>query len=287
MSMRCWSGPRPLLADSDRPQSLRAACIGALSASDLGDKCSLTRQAHRLWRARTLSRYRSSDLPVPLRPGRPDTPVLVPPNKVPRRSLESERGRIAMIHALAHIELNAIDLALDIVARFADKDVPPSFFDGWMGVADDEARHYGLLQDRLAQLGSHYGALPAHDGLWEAATDTAENLHARLAIVPLVLEARGLDVTPSLLEKLGRIGDHETASILSIIYEDEKTHVAVGAKWFRFLCARNHQDPAAAFQALVRRHFRGDMKPPFNDLARASAGLTPSFYRSLTSASRS
>lgn len=236
---------------------------------------------------RSLSRWRSSDPAVPTRPGRPRKPDLVAPNKVPRRSVESERGRIAMIHALAHIELNAIDLALDIVARFADQDVPRSFFDGWMGVADDEARHFGLLQERLARFGSHYGALPAHDGLWEAATDTAGDLHARLAIVPLVLEARGLDVTPSLLAKLYAVGDDETAAILSVIYEDEKTHVAVGAKWFRFLCARQRRDPAAAFQTLVRRHFRGDMKPPFNDLARSAAGLTPGFYRTLASGSRS
>jgi uncharacterized ferritin-like protein (DUF455 family) len=187
-----------------------------------------------------------------------------------------------MIHALAHIELNAIDLALDIVARFCGQPVPRSFFDGWMTVAMEEAKHFGLLSKRLRDLGSHYGAMPAHDGLWQAVEVTAHDLAARLAIVPLILEARGLDVTPSLLAKLGEAGDSETAAILEIIYNDEKKHVAIGAKWFRFLCARQRVDPAQRFQELVRACFRGDVKPPFNDRARAEAGLTPTFYRSLS-----
>jgi uncharacterized ferritin-like protein (DUF455 family) len=201
---------------------------------------------------------------------------------VPKRSVHTLEGRIAMIHALAHIELNAIDLALDIVARFCGQPVPRSFFDGWMTVAMEEAKHFGLLSKRLRDLGSHYGAMPAHDGLWQAVEVTAHDLAARLAIVPLILEARGLDVTPSLLAKLGEAGDSETAAILEIIYNDEKKHVAIGAKWFRFLCARQRVDPAQRFQELVRACFRGDVKPPFNDRARAEAGLTPTFYRSLS-----
>jgi uncharacterized ferritin-like protein (DUF455 family) len=151
-----------------------------------------------------------------------------------------------------------------------------------MMVAMDEAKHFGLLSRRLASLGSHYGALPAHDGLWQAVEVTAHDLGARLAVVPLILEARGLDVTPSLLEKLEATGDGETAAILSIIYHDEKKHVAVGAKWFRFLCAREGRNPADRFQDLVRQCFRGEVKPPFNDRARAEAGLTPTFYRALS-----
>ena len=208
--------------------------------------------------------------------------MLVSPRTVKRRSVHTETGRIALIHALAHIELNAIDLALDIVARFASERVPRSFFDGWMTVALEEAKHFRLLSRRLESLGSHYGALPAHDGLWQAVEATAHDLGARLAVVPLILEARGLDVTPSLLEKLLEVGDADTAAILEIIYRDEKKHVAIGAKWFRFLCAREGRNPAQRFQELVRASFRGDVKAPFNDRARAEAGLTPTFYRSLS-----
>jgi uncharacterized ferritin-like protein (DUF455 family) len=142
-----------------------------------------------------------------------------------------------------------------------------------------------MVRQRLRELDADYGDLPAHDGLWEAAHSTRNSLTARLAVVPLILEARGLDVTPSMRDKLRELGDEESAAIFSVIYEDEKGHVAIGAKWFRFLCARERRDPAAAFQELVRTNFRGGLKPPFNDLARAAAGLTPSFYRALSSIS--
>ena len=266
--------------------SLRQGCIDALSEADIVEKRSKVRDLHAAWRARQLSLHAPSDRAVPDRPGRPVKPELVHPSRVKKRNLRQEAGRIALLHALAHIELNAIDLAIDIVARFADQPVPRSFFDGWMGVADDEARHFGLLSVRLGEMGARYGDLPAHDGLWEAATTTRNSLSARLAIVPLVLEARGLDVTPSLIDQLRVIGDERSAAILSVIYEDEKTHVAVGAKWFRFFCARHGTRPDVEFQKLVRQNFRGDMKPPFNDAARAAAGLTPSFYRAITASSR-
>lgn len=265
--------------------TLRGLAIEALAASHLDEKRRLTRTAGERWTARTLGLGSLSDPPLPSRPGRPAAPELVRPRHVPRRSVHTLDGRIAMIHALAHIELNAIDLALDIVARFCGEPVPRSFFDGWMMVATDEARHFGLLSRRLEQLGSWYGAMPAHDGLWQAVEATSDDLAARLAIVPLILEARGLDVTPSLLQKLVEVGDTETAAILEVIYNDEKRHVAVGAKWFRFLCARQRVDPARRFQELVRQCFRGEIKAPFNDRARAEAGLTPTFYRSLSALS--
>ncbi|MEO1701906.1 MAG: ferritin-like domain-containing protein [Pseudomonadota bacterium] len=269
------------------PNSLRRAAIAALCADDLDDKVCLTRQAKSDWQAQKLSLRDPRDPAIPEYPGRPQKPDLVAPTEVKKRALKSEKGRIALLHALAHIELNAIDLALDIVARFATEPVPRSFFDGWMGVADDEARHFTMLRARLNEMGAAYGDLPAHNGLWEAARETSEALHARLAIVPLVLEARGLDVTQPMVEQLKNVGDPKSADILNIIYEDEKTHVAVGAKWFRFYCLRSGDKPAEAFQALVQRHFRGPLKPPFNELARAAAGVTPSFYRSLTASSRS
>jgi uncharacterized ferritin-like protein (DUF455 family) len=266
-------------------KSLRDAAVQAIRASDLDVKTSHAQQAATLWYGRSLSLRHPGDAAVPDRPGRPAKPQLVPPTQVKRRSLGSVKGRVAMLHALAHIELNAVDLALDIVARFASEPVPRSFFDGWMQVAFEEAKHFNLVRGRLKALGADYGDLPAHDGLWQAAHDTRNDLTARLAVVPLILEARGLDVTPSLQEKMRETGDLESAEVLDIIYNDEKGHVAIGAKWFRFLCARERKDPAAAFQSLVRLNFRGPLKAPFNDVARAEAGLTPSFYRSLTSIS--
>lgn len=263
--------------------SLRGGAIEAIRAADLHIKTELAQEAARRWQARTLSLRSPLDRPVPLRPGRPDKPALTPPTQVKRRSLGSLKGRIALLHAIAHIELNAVDLALDIVARFATEPVPHSFFDGWMQVAFEEAKHFRMVRQRLNDLGADYGDLPAHDGLWQAAHDTRNDLTARLAVVPLILEARGLDVTPALQSKMRETGDQESAAVLDVIYEDEKGHVAVGAKWFRFLCARQKKDPAQTFQALVRANFRGPLKAPFNDIARAEAGLTPSFYRSMTS----
>jgi uncharacterized ferritin-like protein (DUF455 family) len=264
-------------------RSLRDGAVRAIRAADVDIKTLLTQETARRWNARTLSLRSPLDTPVPDRPGRPEKPELIPPRQMPKRALTTDRGRIALLHAIAHIELNAVDLALDIVARFATEPVPNSFFDGWMKVAFEEAKHFCMVRDRLRQLGADYGDLPAHDGLWQAAHDTRNDLTARLAVVPLILEARGLDVTPALQAKMREAGDLESAAVLDVIYEDEKGHVAVGAKWFRFLCARQKKDPAAAFQALVRANFRGPLKAPFNDIARAEAGLTPSFYRSMTS----
>lgn len=262
--------------------SLRGAAVEAISAADLSVKTELAQEAARRWQRRALSLRSPLDRPVPLRPGRPEKPVLTPPTQVKKRSLGSLNGRIALLHSIAHIELNAVDLALDIVARFASESVPNSFFDGWMKVAFEEAKHFRMVRQRLNDLGADYGDLPAHDGLWQAAHDTRNDLTARLAVVPLILEARGLDVTPALQARMRETGDFETAAVLDVIYEDEKGHVAVGAKWFRFLCAREKKDPAATFQQLVRANFRGPLKAPFNDIARAEAGLTPSFYRSTT-----
>jgi uncharacterized ferritin-like protein (DUF455 family) len=198
-----------------------------------------------------------------------------------RRNFGSHTGRIALLHALAHIELNAIDLAWDIVARFHDADLPRGFFTDWLGVAAEEAEHFALLSARLAVLGSFYGALPAHDGLWEAAAATAHDLIARLAVVPLVFEARGLDVTPDMTRRLERTGDLESAAILGRIYHDEIGHVAIGARWFNAICDRRGLDPEATFHDQVRRCFRGALKPPFNHAARDQAGIPAGFYEPL------
>lgn len=268
--------------ETNKPLSLADGAYGALVSADLDAKVAITRSTAESWKTGTLSITSKSALTPPTRPGRPKEPILLPPASVPKRPLNSAKGRLALIHAIAHIELNAIDLALDVIVRFAGSRIPRSFFDGWVRVAEEEARHFELLRKRLCDLGSHYGALPAHDGLWEAAGETGHDLTARMAVVPMVLEARGLDVTPPLIAKLEAVGDQETADIFRIIYEDEKGHVAVGAKWFRFLCNRQGLDPAETFRTLVRKHFRGSLKPPFNDSARSANGITPLFYRSLS-----
>jgi len=273
---------------SDQPVlSLRDGAARAILAEDLDVKTALAQDVATRWHARRLSLRSPLDTLPPLRPGRPERPELVSPTQVKRRSLHSPHGRIALLHAIAHIELNATDLALDIVARFAAAPMPQSFFDGWMQVAFEEAKHFNMVRERLRALGADYGDVPAHDGLWQAAHDTRNDLTARLAVVPLILEARGLDVTPSLRAKMREAGDEESAAVLDVIYEDEKKHVAIGAKWFRFLCAREGKDAAQTFRLLVRANFRGAPKPPFNDLARAAAGLTPTFYRALSSQSMS
>lgn len=219
----------------------------------------------------------------PDRPARPLRPLLLRPAEMPRRSTSGTRGRIALLHAIAHIELNAIDLAWDLVARFPDSDLPRAFYDDWVSVAGDEARHFGLVAQRLAALGARYGDLPAHDGLWEAAETTAHDVLARLAIVPMVLEARGLDVTPPMIARLEQSGDRDSADVLKIIYREEIGHVATGQKWFTWLCQRQGLDPRRTWQRLVRELYPGRLKPPFNDAARQQAGLPASYYHALAS----
>ena len=223
------------------------------------------------------------DTAAPPRPARSDRPLLRPPKEMAkRRAFGSPAGRIALLHALAHIELNAIDLAWDLVARFAGEQLARPFFDDWVEVAAEEACHFELLTARLAELGAGYGDLPAHDGLWEAAAATANDLLARLAVVPLVLEARGLDVTPDMVARLERIGDTESAAILRRIYRDEIGHVAAGLRWFDQLCGARGLNPEAVFRDRVRRFFKGELKPPFNHQARAAAGFPRDYYEPLT-----
>ena len=173
------------------------------------------------------------------------------------------------------------DLACDVIARFADRDLPRSYYDDWVGVAAEEATHFQLLSGRLNRLGAAYGDLPAHDGLWEAAVATAEDLLARLAVVPLVLEARGLDVTPRMIADFRRAGDDASVAILERIYADEIKHVAVGRHWFEWTCAKRDLDPVATFHTLVRQYFKGTLKPPFNVPARDEAGFYAAYYEPL------
>ena len=206
----------------------------------------------------------------------------MPAREMPKRRAGGDRGnRAALLHALAHIELNAIDLACDLVARFAAMGLPRAFFDDWMRVADDEATHHELLVARLAELGTGYGEFPAHDGLWEAASATSGDLLARLSVVPLVLEARGLDVTPGMIERLRAAGDLASAECLRVIYRDEVKHVAAGMRWFDWEAARRGLAAAECFHDLVRRYFGAALKPPFNHSARSAAGFPGEFYAPL------
>ncbi|PIL20390.1 hypothetical protein P775_09630 [Puniceibacterium antarcticum] len=218
----------------------------------------------------------------PPQPARPDAPELLSPRDMPRRRPGSPQGRIALLHAVAHIELNAVDLHWDIIARFSHIPMPPGFYDDWVKAADEESKHFNLLCDCLEAEGSFYGALPAHAGMWRAAEDTAHDLHARLAVVPMVLEARGLDVTPGMIEIFRKVGATRTVEALETIYSEEVSHVAYGSKWFHFLCGRDNADPKPVFHTLVRTHFHGFLKPPFNEEKRAEAGLPPDFYWPLT-----
>jgi uncharacterized ferritin-like protein (DUF455 family) len=198
-----------------------------------------------------------------------------------RRAFGSRAGRIALLHALAHIELNAIDLAWDLIARFSGEPLPRAFCDDWVCVASEEAYHFELLTARLADFGARYGDLAAHDGLWESAAATADDLLARLAVVPLVLEARGLDVTPDMVARLERVNDPLSAAVLRRIYCDEIGHVAVGVRWFERLCRARGLLPEDVFLERVRRCFKGDLKPPFNREARAAAGFPAHYYEPL------
>jgi uncharacterized ferritin-like protein (DUF455 family) len=204
--------------------------------------------------------------------GHPEKPVLVNPSKVRRRRLGSEEGRAALVHAITHIEFNAINLALDAAFRF--RDMPQQFYLDWISVAEDEARHFQLLSTRLQLMGFSYGDFPAHNGLWEMAQRTADDCMKRMALVPRVLEARGLDVTPGMIERLKAVGDDETVRILRIILEEEIRHVEIGSHWFRICCDQRGLEPESTFLDLLKEHFSGSLRGPFNIPARMQAGFS-------------
>lgn len=259
---------------------LAVAADRILRTQDPTEKATLSRAAAAEWQARRAAgEYPEVGRAIPPdRPARPDLPLLKHPRDMPRRRPGTVAGRTALLHAVAHIELNAIDLHWDIIARFAHIDLPTGFQDDWVSAADDESKHFMLLSDRLHAHGAHYGALDAHAGMWDSALATSEDLIGRLAIVPMVLEARGLDVTPAMIKTFEKAGDAETVSALTTIYTEEVAHVAFGSKWFSFLCGRENCDPKTRFHELVRTYFKGALKPPFNDEKRAEAGIPMDFY---------
>lgn len=259
--------------------------LDVLNTADPREKADRARRMQAEWLVSNDLGTAFGDLPE--QPARPAKPELVSPMDVPRRRLGSPAGRGALLHAVAHIELNAIDLAADMIARFTthpalraeDRQV---FVTDWAQVCDDEARHFLMLSERMEELNVAYGDHPAHNGLWEAALDTRSNFPARVAIAPLVLEARGLDVTPGMIERLTSVGDTRSADVLSIIYQEEIAHVATGARWFKYLAAQQPETPESYFHTLVRNHFKGQVKSPFNEKARTLAGLSRSYYAPLT-----
>ena len=268
------------------PLSLAQMAVEVLSTADGRAKTALSHRHAAAWRA---ARAAGTPLPIgtatpPDRPARPDAPALLAPREMPKRRPGSPEGRTALIHAVAHIELNAVDLHWDIIARFTDTPFPLGFYDDWVKAADEESKHFNLLCDCLEARGSHYGALPAHAGMWRAAEDTAADIFGRLAVVPMVLEARGLDVTPGMIEIFAQHDEAQVLDALKIIYAEEVHHVAYGSKWFHYLCGRHEQDPTETFHALVRRYFHAPLKPPFNEEKRAEAGLPPDFYWPLSEA---
>ena len=262
-------------------QSVGQAIRAALLTADPTQKAFAARQVARDWAAGRLAF--AFDAPLPDRPARPAQPELLAPGLMPKRGKGgSERGRIALWHAMAHIEFVAIDLALDMAGRFG-AEMGPQFVSDFLSVAADEAMHFGLLARKLRSLGSHYGALPAHDGLWDAAQETRHDVAARLAIVPMVLEARALDVTPATLERVRASGDESGARILQRILDDEIRHVRFGSTHFAAVCRARGETAQNLWKSLVERHFRGAVKPPFNDSARGEAGLPRSFYAGVAS----
>ncbi|MBA4177589.1 MAG: DUF455 domain-containing protein [Leptothrix sp. (in: Bacteria)] len=249
---------------------LRSAALKALQLADPAAKAAAASALHPAPDGLLDTHARLSP-EVPL-PGRSDRPPLVEPAAVPRRSPFTTAGRAALLHAVAHIERNAIDLALDAAWRFAG--MPAAYYRDWLRVASEEALHFTLLCEHLATLGHAYGDFAAHDGLWTMTERTAGDITARMALVPRTLEARGLDATPPMQDKLKRAGDHRAVAILDIILRDEIGHVAVGNHWYRWLCQRDGHDPVAHYAVLAERHGAPRAKPPFNLAARSAAGFT-------------
>lgn len=252
---------------------VHASALHALRVCDPARKCISVARLLEAWRVGGLGIHADDPEPVQIEvPGRPQRPLLVRPQDLPRRGLHTEEGRKALLHAIAHIEFNAINLALDAVYRF--RQLPPEYISDWLQVAAEEARHFGLLAGRLAELGAGYGDFPAHNGLWEMSLKTDADPMERMALVPRVLEARGLDVTPGMIRRLEAAGDHASVAVLQVIQREEVGHVAIGSRWFRCLAQGRGLDPETTFLNLLEQHMPGGVRPPFALEARMAAGFS-------------
>lgn len=251
--------------------SLYGAIYQAIMEPSPALKGELSDQVYQNWINGQLIR----DVDFPLEdidiPGRPDQPELVHPRQVKQRSLATEEGRKVLLHSFAHIEFNAINLALDAAYRF--RDMPDDFVTDWLSVAAEEAKHFKLIDDYLMDLGSSYGAFKAHNGLWDMVCRTRHNVLHRMALVPRVMEARGLDVTPGMMEKFRQIKDLRSVDILQVIYQEEIGHVAIGNRWFHYCCKQQQVDSQETFKALIGEYFAGKLRGPFNHEARLAAGF--------------
>ncbi len=267
------SEEQPLDRDDSRMNSIFESAHACLSAASPQDKVALTFATAEAFARGELNIEDSALPPEPIRmPGRPDRPRLVHPRELPRRGFGSNEGRAAFIHSIAHIEFNAIDLAWDAVYRF--RGMPLDFYADWVSVANDEARHFAMLRKRLKEFDHDYGDFDAHNGLWEMAEKTAHSGLERMALVPRVLEARGLDVTPAMIVKLRQLGDNATADILEVILREEIGHVAAGSRWFRWYCERDGVESESTFRKLLADYGRGILYGPFNLEARSAAGFS-------------
>jgi len=252
---------------------LSSRAYAGLLTSDPNAKVSATQQLRRDWEAGRLVIESCATAAATIAdPGRPPRPVLVSPREVPQRPVHTSEGRAALIHALAHIEFNAINLALDAVYRF--RNLPREYYGDWLKVAAEEAQHFTLLREHLRSLDYDYGDIPAHNGLWEMAQKTAHDTLHRMALVPRVLEARGLDASPAIMKKLAVCGDQRAVEILAIIQRDEVGHVAIGNRWYRYLCTVRGLDPIATFRELLSQYGRLRLRRPFDEIARRDAGFT-------------
>lgn len=252
--------------------SLYYAAKRCLECNDVDRKVYLTHYYARQWRDGLLDlQYDEPAMALP-EPGRPVLPKLVPPNKLARRKINTDLGRQALVHAICHIEFNAINLACDAIYRF--RDMPEDYYSDWLQVAEEEAYHFSLLRERLQQMGCDYGDYDAHNGLWEMACKTDHDVLVRMALVPRVLEARGLDVTPGMIKRLRDAGDLRTVALLEIILRDEVGHVAIGTRWFQYLCQQRGIDAGQTFAALLQEYMQGHVKGPFHDQARREAGFS-------------
>ncbi|HWS78944.1 MAG TPA: ferritin-like domain-containing protein [Thermomonas sp.] len=264
-------------------KSLFAAARACLRAASPDEKPACTFEVAQAFARGDLAIDADASAPEPIcMPGRPPTPKLVHPRDLPKRGFGSIEGRAAFIHAVAHIEFNAIDLAWDAVYRF--RGMPAGYYADWVSVANDEARHFTMLRGRLRELGYDYGDFDAHNGLWEMAEKTAGSALARMALVPRVLEARGLDVTPGMIVKLRSLGDDTTADILEVILREEVGHVAAGSRWYRWHCERAGVEPRARFRELLQAYASGVLHKPFNTEARLAAGFDLEELESLLAA---
>jgi uncharacterized ferritin-like protein (DUF455 family) len=265
--------------------SLFNAALACLVCADADEKIALSRQTAANWSEHRLSIGEDTEPSIAsleMSPGIPDAVELVHPFDVPKRKVTTERGKRAFLHAIAHIEFNAVNLAWDCVWRF--RGMPRAFYDDWVRVAAEEAEHFAMLAERLEQHECSYGDLPAHNGLWEMAEKTSDNLCARMAMVPRYLEARGLDVTPGMIARMDKLNDERSAEILRFIYEQEIGHVEVGTRWFRWACEADGVEPDAEFARLIEKYLRGHIKGPFNMEARRAAGFSPTELARLESA---